>query len=257
MEPVEHAVGARVKRVEDPRILTGKGRYVDDVVLPGMLHAAFLRSYLPHGRIISVDATEARALPGVVAVYTGEDIARLTEPVTPGVHDGHDLRPGHALAGVPRPGHRQGPSRRRPDRPRRGREPLHRRGRARAHRRGHRAPGPGDHLRRRPRSHEGPGLGRGAGQRPPAIRHAARRRRCRLRQGRPDAHGHHRGPPSPAGADGVPGPHRRLRQGDRAPHAPRVDPVAPHVPPGPARPRSACPWRTSGCWRPTWAAASA
>ena len=41
------AVGARVRRVEDPRILTGKGRYVDDVVLPGMLHAAFLRSYMP------------------------------------------------------------------------------------------------------------------------------------------------------------------------------------------------------------------
>ena len=64
------AIGARVRRVEDPRILTGQGRYVDDVVLPGMLHAAFLRSYMPHGRIVSVDAAEARELPGVVAVTT-------------------------------------------------------------------------------------------------------------------------------------------------------------------------------------------
>jgi carbon-monoxide dehydrogenase large subunit len=88
------AIGARVKRVEDPRILTGTGRYVDDVVLPGMLHAAFLRSYVPHGRIVSVDASEARELPGVVAVYTGEDIARLTEPVTPGSTTGMTFVPG-------------------------------------------------------------------------------------------------------------------------------------------------------------------
>ena len=71
-------IGARVRRVEDPRILTGAGRYVDDVVLPGMLHAAFLRSQVPHGRLRSLDVSEARQLPGVVAVYTGEDIERLT-----------------------------------------------------------------------------------------------------------------------------------------------------------------------------------
>ena len=53
------SVGARVMRVEDPRILTGRGRYVDDVVLPGMLHAAFLRSPVPHGRLLGVDASEA------------------------------------------------------------------------------------------------------------------------------------------------------------------------------------------------------
>ncbi len=88
------AVGARVKRVEDPRILTGRGRYVDDIVLPGMLHAAFLRSYLPHGRINSVDVSEARELPGVVAVYTGEDMARLTQPMTPGAMVGMNLIPG-------------------------------------------------------------------------------------------------------------------------------------------------------------------
>ena len=61
-------VGGRVERVEDGRILIGRGRYVDDVALPGMLHAAFVRSPLAHARITSIDTTEARALPGVVAV---------------------------------------------------------------------------------------------------------------------------------------------------------------------------------------------
>ena len=87
-------VGARVRRVEDPRILTGKGRYVDDVVLPGMLHAAFLRSYVPHGRLNSVDASEARDLPGVVAVYTGEDMKRLTSPAVAGTVSMINLMPG-------------------------------------------------------------------------------------------------------------------------------------------------------------------
>lgn len=83
-----------MRRVEDPRILTGRGRYVDDVSLPGMLHAAFLRSTVPHGRIRSVDAGEARDLPGVVAVFTGEDIARITEPGEAGAVPGMNLTPG-------------------------------------------------------------------------------------------------------------------------------------------------------------------
>jgi aerobic carbon-monoxide dehydrogenase large subunit len=88
------AVGARVKRSEDPRILTGRGRYVDDVVLPGMLHAAFLRSQVPHGRLHSVDVSEARELPGVVAVYTGRDIERLTQPAQAGSALGMHMMPG-------------------------------------------------------------------------------------------------------------------------------------------------------------------
>ena len=56
-------VGARVRRVEDPRLLTGQGRYVDDVTYPGMLHAAFLRSVHPHARILSIDVSRALALP--------------------------------------------------------------------------------------------------------------------------------------------------------------------------------------------------
>ena len=70
--------GASVLRKEDPALLTGKGRYVDDVKLPGMLHAAFVRSPHAHALIKSIDATAARALPGVHAVLTHVD---LPEPM--------------------------------------------------------------------------------------------------------------------------------------------------------------------------------
>ena len=66
--------GSSVKRVEDPRILTGQGRYVDDVRLPGMLHAAFVRSPFPHARIAGVDTAAALAVDGVVAVFTDADV---------------------------------------------------------------------------------------------------------------------------------------------------------------------------------------
>jgi carbon-monoxide dehydrogenase large subunit len=72
--------GTSVKRSEDPRILTGGGRYTDDIKLPGMLHAAFVRSPMAHGQVLAVDAEAARALPGVVAVYTGADMATMTLP---------------------------------------------------------------------------------------------------------------------------------------------------------------------------------
>src|ERR1700689_3918150 len=74
----ERYTGASIKRSEDPRILTGAGRYVDDIKLPGMLHAAFVRSPLAHGRVLSVDASAARALPGVVAVLTGAELEAMT-----------------------------------------------------------------------------------------------------------------------------------------------------------------------------------
>ena len=87
-------VGASVRRAEDPRILTGAGRYVDDIVLPGMLHAAFLRSTYAHARITGVDASAARALPGVVAVYTGDEVRSMTQPIVPGTAVGMHLMPG-------------------------------------------------------------------------------------------------------------------------------------------------------------------
>ena len=76
----ERYTGASIKRSEDPRILTGTGRYVDDIKLPGMLHAAFVRSPMAHARVLSVDVSAARALPGVVAVLTGADLEAMTVP---------------------------------------------------------------------------------------------------------------------------------------------------------------------------------
>jgi carbon-monoxide dehydrogenase large subunit len=67
-------VGQRVLRTEDPRLLTGAGRYTDDVGLPGQLHAVFARSVFAHGRLMGVDTSRAAHAPGVVAVYTGADL---------------------------------------------------------------------------------------------------------------------------------------------------------------------------------------
>ncbi|MDH4172559.1 MAG: xanthine dehydrogenase family protein molybdopterin-binding subunit [Betaproteobacteria bacterium] len=68
-------IGARVERKEDYRFLTGAGQYTDDVTLPHQTHAAFVRSPHGHAKIKSVNAAKAKAAPGVLAVYTGEDIA--------------------------------------------------------------------------------------------------------------------------------------------------------------------------------------
>jgi carbon-monoxide dehydrogenase large subunit len=76
-------VGQSVQRVEDPRLLTGNGRYVADVEPDGVLHAAFVRSPLAHARITSIDASAARRAPGVVAVLTGADIEAVTHPFPP------------------------------------------------------------------------------------------------------------------------------------------------------------------------------
>ena len=60
--------GQPVKRLEDKFLLTGNAKFIDDIELPGMLHAAFLRSDYAHAKIIKLDVTEARKRPGVVAV---------------------------------------------------------------------------------------------------------------------------------------------------------------------------------------------
>jgi carbon-monoxide dehydrogenase large subunit len=69
-------IGQPVSRFEDPRLLRGRGRYQDDVNLPGQAHAVFLRSPHAHARIRAIDTGAAAAAPGVLAVYTGEDVAR-------------------------------------------------------------------------------------------------------------------------------------------------------------------------------------
>jgi len=74
-------VGQRVKRTEDPRLIKGLAHYVDDIGLPGTLHVAFVRSVFAHARITGIDATAAHETPGVVAVYTGAEIADKIGPV--------------------------------------------------------------------------------------------------------------------------------------------------------------------------------
>ena len=74
-------VGQRVRRREDPRLIQGRGTYVDDVKLAGMQHLAFKRSDLAHARIRSIDTTAAKAMPGVEAIYTGVEIAKFVKPL--------------------------------------------------------------------------------------------------------------------------------------------------------------------------------
>jgi len=81
-------VGKRIKRNEDPRLLTGQALFVDDVDLPRMLHAAFLRSDYAHARLKSIDISAALQRPGVVAVYTAEIM-------------GEEWKPGPALVSPP------------------------------------------------------------------------------------------------------------------------------------------------------------
>jgi len=77
----EKYVGKRVKRTEDPRLIKGLAHYVDDIRLPDTLHVAFVRSMYAHARINGIDTTAAANSPGVVAVYTGKDIAEKVGPV--------------------------------------------------------------------------------------------------------------------------------------------------------------------------------
>jgi carbon-monoxide dehydrogenase large subunit len=72
---MKFALGQAVPRTEDPRLLTGRGRYIDDFVLPRLAHACVLRSPHAHARIHSIDVRAAQQIPGVLAVLTGEDWA--------------------------------------------------------------------------------------------------------------------------------------------------------------------------------------
>jgi len=74
-EVVHGGIGASVKRKEDARFIRGKGNYVEDIALPGMLYMSILRSPYAHARIVSISTEDATALPGVVAVVTGELLA--------------------------------------------------------------------------------------------------------------------------------------------------------------------------------------
>jgi len=81
-------VGARVRRKEDPRLITGTSTYVGDVQLPGMLHCAILRSPYAHARINGIDTSAALAHPGVIAVFTGEQMKKMAGPMAGGGGEG-------------------------------------------------------------------------------------------------------------------------------------------------------------------------
>ena len=79
--PTQSYIGAPIRRREDVRFVTGTGQYLDDIRLPGMLHAAILRSPHSHARVRGIDTTAALALDGVVAVFTHADMAELLKPI--------------------------------------------------------------------------------------------------------------------------------------------------------------------------------
>ena len=78
---VQTYIGAALTRKEDVRFLTGSATFLDDVKLPGTLHAAFVRSPHAHARITAVDTAKALMIPGVVAVLTFEDISSIPSPI--------------------------------------------------------------------------------------------------------------------------------------------------------------------------------
>jgi 2-furoyl-CoA dehydrogenase large subunit len=82
----ERWIGKSVRRVEDFRLLTGRGTYIDDhPPVSNVHHAAIVRSRHPHARILGYDVAKARAAEGVVAVITGEHVAKETKPFAVGV----------------------------------------------------------------------------------------------------------------------------------------------------------------------------
>src|SRR5438094_1953546 len=91
----ERLFGKAIKRREDPRFITGRGQYVDDVKLPGMTYAAFVRSPHAHARIRRIDTSGALKHPGVVAVFTGKDMAGVNS-----LPCGWDLRKEKNIPGV-------------------------------------------------------------------------------------------------------------------------------------------------------------
>jgi carbon-monoxide dehydrogenase large subunit len=99
---VKFGIGQPLRRYEDLRLLTGKGRYTDDIALPGMVPAFVLRSPMAHARLKHVDAAAARRMPGVLLVLTGEDVAAEKLGDVPCVHPltSRDGKPRHD---TPRP----------------------------------------------------------------------------------------------------------------------------------------------------------
>ncbi len=81
-------VGAEVRRKEDPRLITGSSMYVDDLNIPGTAYVAMVRSPHPHARIGAIDSSAALAMPGVIAVITGEELAQYCGPLSGAAGEG-------------------------------------------------------------------------------------------------------------------------------------------------------------------------
>jgi len=75
--------GQSVKRVEDARLITGRGRFVDDLVFPGQTYAAFVRSPYAHATIAGIDLEAAQDMPGVIRIFTGRELAVAALPPLP------------------------------------------------------------------------------------------------------------------------------------------------------------------------------
>src|ERR687890_1558601 len=75
IEAPEKLVGKPIRRREDPKLMTGGGNFLDDIRLPGMSYAAVLRSPVAHAKIRGIDTSRAKTMPGVIAVFSGEDLA--------------------------------------------------------------------------------------------------------------------------------------------------------------------------------------
>ncbi|BBU38203.1 aldehyde dehydrogenase [Aeribacillus pallidus] len=86
MVTVKKGLGVSLKRKEDIRLLTGNGQFTDDIEKPGMLHLAIVRSPHAHARIVNIDASKAKKLPGVVAVLTGEEALQYSGPLAPTIN---------------------------------------------------------------------------------------------------------------------------------------------------------------------------
>lgn len=78
-------LGSPLRRKEDRRLITGRGRYVEDLHFPGMVHAAFVRSPHAHARVVSIDTAAARAMSGVIALYTARDLPECARPIPPSI----------------------------------------------------------------------------------------------------------------------------------------------------------------------------
>ncbi|HEX7787327.1 MAG TPA: xanthine dehydrogenase family protein molybdopterin-binding subunit [Methylomirabilota bacterium] len=86
-------LGSPLRRKEDERFVTGRGRYVEDLRFPGLLHAAFVRSPHAHARVLRVDAAAAAAMPSVVAFYTARDLPECARPIPPSMAPPAGFRP--------------------------------------------------------------------------------------------------------------------------------------------------------------------